>query len=149
MDKQQQAPILEPFFIGKPQPISPIWQRWFQRLKTVDDEQKKKPASIYTASRDIGTWDLGKTISFNCTTEITGILPDTATNLIWTWITIFRTGTERLTITAGSADKIDYGSIAGSIYCEERLRTAASVTLQVIALNQWAIIAGFGLWDID
>ena len=150
MDKQQQAPVLTPFFRGDPQQISPVWQRWFQKLKTRDDEIRKKPAKILTADADLTTWDLGTTVLFDIgTSNVIANLPPIDSSHLWAWITIVRLGTGRMGITADAGSRIEYSSLNGTIYCTETRRRAANVTLQIIDESTWAIIAGLGIWDVD
>ena len=150
MDKQQQAPVLQPFFQGEQKTINPIWQRWFQKLKIRDDEIRRIPNKSFTADGILTTWDLGTVVEFSIgSSNITGELPVAQNTDVWAWITIIRIGTGRLTLTADSASRIEYSSLGGSIHCIEKLRKAANVTLQLISANQWAIIAGFGIWEID
>jgi len=151
MDRQQQAPIANPFFMPNSQVITPVWQRWFQRLKIRDDETRRRPYKTFTTAATLTTWDIGKTVLFDIgATDTVCVLPD-ADNIkdLWAWIQIVRMGAGRLTITADSASRIEYSSEGGSIYCEETRRRAANVTLQIVAANQWAIIAGLGTWDVD
>jgi len=150
MDKQAHAPIQEPFFMGKVAQISPIWQRWFQKLKTRDDEIRIKPYKEFTASGTLTTWELGKTISFNIgAADAVCQLPTIEVKDLWAWITIFRFGTGALWVTADSGSQIEYSSKGGSIVCQEPRRKAANVTLQIVDENTWAIIAGMGTWGVD
>lgn len=150
MDKQQQAPVLQPFFIDDRKQVSPIWQRWFQKLKIRDDEIRRKPYKIYTDNATLTTWDLGKTIMFNIgASDRTCNLPTPGDRDLWAWIQIVRMGAGRLTITADASSRIEYSSEGGSAYCQETRRRAANITLQLVAASQWAIISGLGIWDID
>jgi hypothetical protein len=149
MEKQQQAPVLQPFFTGSGK-INPVWQRWFQKLKIRDDETRQKPYKIYTTDANLTTWDLGKTILFSIGgTDVVCVLPQPQTKDLWSWITIVRRGGGKLTITADSTSRIEYSSEGGSVYCEESRRRAANVTLQVVESGQWAITAGLGKWEVD
>jgi hypothetical protein len=148
MDKQQQAPVLQPFFMDKPRVISPIWQRWFQKLKTRDDEIRRKPYATYTASQALTTWELGKSIRFDSvTSDMVATLPSVELKDVWAWITIVRTGTGQLTITAADSDKIE--KRGSSIMCQEPNRVAPNVTLQLISEAQWAIIGATGIWHVS
>ena len=149
MERQQQAPVLQPFF-GRDGRISEIWQRWFQKVKTREDEIRKKPNKVFTTNGTLTTWDMGKTILFNTgSTDLTCNLMTVDSRDIWGWVQIVRMGTGKLTITADSASRIEYSSEGGSVYCEEVLRRAANITLQIVATNQWAILAGLGTWTVD
>ena len=146
MDKQQQAPVLQPFFMGK-ETINPIWQRWFQKLKTRDDEVRRRPYATYTADQALTTWELGKSILFvTSTTDLDATLPSVEVKDLWAWITIVRTGSKRLTITGADSDKIE--KRGSSIMCQEPNRVAPNVTLQLIAETQWAIIGATGVWHV-
>jgi hypothetical protein len=150
MDRQQNAPVLSPFFKGEVKRISDVWQAWFQKLKTRDDEIRRTPNKTFTADAALTTWDLGTVVQFSIgSTDVTGQLPVVQDTDVWAWITIIRTGTGKLTLTADDASRIEYSSTGGSILCVEKLRKAANVTLQLVSKNQWAITAGLGIWDID
>jgi hypothetical protein len=41
---------------------------------------------------------------------------------------------------------IDYGSLGGRMWCDERRRSAANVTLQVITSTRWGVIGATGIW---
>ena len=145
MDRQQNAPVLTPMFLaGK---LNPIWQSWFQRLKTRDDEIRRRPYKTYTTNQTLTTWELGNAVLFNITGDTTCTLPSVATKDVWSWITIFRMGTGTLTIQANDSDKIEkQGSAIG---CQEPNRIAANVTLQLVTETQWAIIAATGVWHVS
>jgi hypothetical protein len=150
MDKQQNAPVLTPFFVGEPKRISDIWQAWFQKLKTRDEENRRPPYKTYTADQQLTTWELGRIVQFATgTSDLVATLPVVEEKDIWSWLTILRTGTGMLTITADDSSRIEYSSSGGSMYCIEEKRKAANVTLQLVSANQWAIMAGFGTWEID
>ena len=149
MDKQQNAPVLTPFFTGERKTISPVWQAWFQRLKTRDDEIRRPPSKTYTVDTQLTTWDFGRVILFNVSGTVTCTLPAVESKDIWAWVNIMRTGTGTLIVTADDASRIEYSSLGGSIRCEEQKRKAANMTLQVVSLNQWAVIAGLGEWKVD
>ena len=150
MDKQQNAPVLTPFFAGEVKQISRIWQAWFQKLKTRDDEIRRPPSKTYTTDTTLTTWEFGKIILFNIGTSIvTCNLPTVTEKDLWSWVTIMRMGTGRLIVTPDNASRIEYSSLGGSLYCIEQKRTVANATLQVVSSNQWAIIAGLGVWDVD
>ena len=150
MDKQQNAPVLTPFFTGERKTISPVWQRWFQLLKTRDDEIRRPPSKTYTTDTTLTTWEFGRIILFNVgTSEITCNLPTVEDKDQWAWVNIMRTGTGTLIVTADSASRIEYSSVGGSIRCTEQKRKAANMTLQVVSPNQWALIAGLGEWEVD
>jgi hypothetical protein len=150
MDKQQQAPIQSPFFMGELKTITPVWQRWFQRLKTRDDEIRRRPYKEFSGNGTLTTWELGKTVLFNIgATDSTCNLMTIETKDLWSWVHIIRMGTGRLAITADSLSRIEYSSIGGSIYGDEKKRRAANVMLQLVAENQWAIIGGLGIWEVD
>lgn len=147
MDKQQQAPILTPFFENESKRISPTWQRWFQKLKTRDDEIRQKPYKTYTTDQALTTWELGKSVLFNIgTNDATATLPPVSTKDIWSWITILRQGTGMLNITAADNDYIERKG--GRMSCIETHRIAANVTLQLVAETQWAIIGASGIWRV-
>ena len=148
MKKQQNAPVLHPFSQGGV--ITMPWQRWFQKLKTVDDEIKRPPANTYTADHNIKTNQLGTVLLFNVgTSDVTANLPAIQNNDKWAWLTIIRMGTGDLIITATNSNRIEWGSPNGSIICREQKRRAANVTLQIISDDTWAVLAGMGIWDID
>lgn len=130
--------------------LSPIWRRWFQGLKTVDDEIRRPPAQVLTADYQVKSTDLGTVLRFDTTSgDITANLPTITANSLWAWITIVRSGLNKLTATAASGNVIEHGSDAGSIFCKEQQRKAANVTLQIVDSVTWAVIAGMGIWDID
>ena len=146
MDKQQNAPVLTPMFLGNR--LNPTWQHWFQRLKMRDDDVRKKPNKTYTTSQALTTWNLGKTVLFNIgTSDATCTLPSVATKDLWSWITIVRIGTGTLSIVANDSDKIERNG--SKIDCAEPNRIAANVTLQLVTETQWAIIGATGIWRVS
>ena len=146
MDKQQNAPVLTPLILGGR--LNPIWQKWFQKLKTRDDEVRRRPYKTYTASQDLTTWELGKTVLFHIgTSNATAALPAMEEKDLWAWITIVRIGTGLLTIRPHGDSRIE--RIGVSIDCGEPNRAAANVTLQLITLTQWAIIGATGIWRVN
>jgi hypothetical protein len=148
MDKQQQAPILQPFFQGEAKQINPIWQRWFQKLKTRDDEVRRRPYKTYTANQALTTWELGRAILFATgTTNMVCTMPSVETKDLWSWITIVRTGTGNLKIAAAAGDLIERNGAA--IGCKEPNRVTPNVTLQLITETQWAIIGATGIWRVS
>lgn len=149
MDKQQNAPVEHPFSMGKSRIIiSPIWQRWFQKLKTRDDEIRRRPYATYTTDQALTTWELGKSVLFNIgASNVTAILPSVGLKDVWAWIMIVRTGTGRLKIDAADNDKIE--KRGSSIMCQEPNRVAPNVTLQLIAETQWAISGATGIWHVS
>ena len=148
MDNQQQAPTLEPFFLNKPGIISPIWQRWFQKLKTRDDEVRRRPYKEYTADQALTTWELGKSVLFATgSSNLTATLPSVGLKDVWSWITIVRTGTGQFIIQAADSDKIEKNG--STIMADEPNRVAANVTLQLISATQWAIIGATGIWHVS
>ena len=149
MGKQQNAPILTP--IINPQGMTdPVWQKWFQKLKTADDEIKKPPGTIYTEAANISTASLGEIVLFNIgAVDVTANLPAIEKKDLWAWLTVVRMGSGILTLTADEDNRIEYGSYGGSMYCEETKRRAANVTLQIVTEDTWAIIAGLGTWQVD
>jgi len=150
MEKQQLPPVSSQFFIGETRTINPIWQRWFQKLKIREDETRRRPYKILTTDTTLTSWDLGKSVLFSVgATDTICRLPQITSRDLWAWVTIIRMGSGKLTITANSADRIEYSSEGGSCFCEEVRRKAANVTLQIVDLGQWAISAGLGIWSID
>lgn len=145
MEKQQNAPV-------KVTPVGPdgqfrlIWQRWFQNVKTKDDEIRRRPYKTYTnEGATLTTYDFGKTILFdNSTNDINVYLPSVGVKDVWCWINIMRTGTGTIRIYAADSDKVERNT--ASLKCDEVKRAAANVTLQLITETQWAIIAGSGVW---
>lgn len=147
MDRQQNAPVLTPFFEGEPKRISGIWQSWFQKLKTRDDEVRRRPYKTYTADQALTTWELGRSILFATgTTDLVCTLPSVGLKDVWAWITIVRTGTGTLKIAAADSDKIELRGTA--IGCSEPNRVAPNVTLQLVTETQWAIIGATGIWSV-
>jgi len=147
MEKQQHAPIQTPFF-GQGNQISLTWIKWFQRLKTRDDDVRRKPHKIYTnEGATLTTHDLGKIILFdNGANDIHAYLPSVGIKDLWCWITLMKTGTGALSIHGADSDYLErYGR---TLKCIEEKRAAANLTLQLIAETQWAIIAGSGVWRI-
>ena len=147
MDRQQNAPVLTPFFEGEPKRISDTWQAWFQRLKTRDDEIRRKPYKTFTTSQSLTTFDLGRSILFNIgAASVTCTLPSVGSNEVWSWITIVRMGTGNFRIAASDSDYIERnGTVIG---VRETARVAANVTLQLVTETQWAIIGATGIWDV-
>ena len=145
MDKQQQAPVLTPMFLG--QRLNPICQHWFQRLKTRDDEIRRRPYKTYSASQVLTTYELGKSVLFATgTSNLVCTLPSVELKDVWSWITIVRTGTGSLKITTSNSDTIERGGKI--IGCQEPNRLVPNVTLQLVEVDSWAIIAATGVWSL-
>ena len=146
MDQQQQAPILQPF-AENVRNINPIWQRWFQLLKTRDDEVRRRPYKTYSASQALTTYELGKSVLFATgTSNLICTLPSVETKDLWAWITIIRTGTGSLKITTSDSDTIERGGKI--IGCKEPNRMVPNVTLQLVEVDSWAIIGATGIWSL-
>jgi len=146
MDKQQNAPVLTPMFLGRM--LNPTWQKWFQKLKTRDDEVRRRPYKTYTADQALTTWELGKSILFaTSSTDMVATLPSVELKDLWAWITIVRTGTGNLTVAAADSDKIE--KLGSTIMCQEPNRVAPNVTLQLVTETQWAIIGATGIWHVS
>ncbi len=145
MQKQQNAPV-NTTPIGPDGRFRPIWQRWFQNVKTKDDEIRRRPYKIYTnEGATLTTHDFGKLILFNNgANNIIAYLPSVTVKDLWCWIQIMRTGTGSIKIQAVDSDKIERNTAA--LKCDEPKRAAANVTLQLITETQWVIIAGSGIW---
>lgn len=147
MDKQQNAPVISPFFEGEVKPISRVWQAWFQKLKTRDDEVRRRPYKTYTTDQALTTWELGKSILFETgTTNLVCTLPSVGAKDVWSWIFIVRQGTGNLKILAADSDKIERKGAA--IGCKEPNQITPNVTLQLISEEQWAIIGATGVWSV-
>jgi hypothetical protein len=147
MDRQQNAPVLTPFFEGEPKRISDIWQSWFQRLKTRDDEVRRRPYKTYTTDQTLTTWELGRSVLFSIgTSAAICTLPSVGLKDVWSWITIVRIGTGNFKIYAPDDDYIEKSGKA--IGCKEPNRIAANVTLQLVTETQWAIIGATGIWSV-
>ena len=147
MDKQAHAPIQEPFFLGKVAQISPIWQRWFQKLKTRDDEIRRRPHKTFSTDGTLTTWDLGKTVLFATgTSNLVCYLPSVAEKDVWSMVTIVRAGTGYLKIIAADSDMVERRGKA--IGCKEPNRLTPNVTLQLITETQWAITGATGIWSV-
>lgn len=146
MDKQQNAPVLSPFMMdGR---MNPIWQKWFQKLKTRDDEVRRRPYATYTTDQILTTWELGKSILFEIgASDALCTLPSVGANDVWTWITIFRIGTGRLTIAGADNDMVERNG--KNINCEDNKRIACNVTLQLVTETQWAVIGATGIWRLS
>jgi len=131
--------------------LDPHWLRWFQRVGTFGDDFRKTPDLVFTTDASLTTDDFGKIIAFNNgAADLTCNLMTITKRDLYCWIgPIYRLGTGRVTITADSLSSIEYSSPGGSLSCDEERRAAANVTLEVIALNKWAIIGGTGLWLSD
>ena len=147
MDNQQNAPVLSPMLTPDGL-LTPVWRRWFQNLKIRDDEIRRKPAKTYTSDQTLSSFDLGKAILFDIgIAEVTCTLPAVGTNDIWSWITIIRRGTGDFTIRCNDSDTLERGG--SSLYCDESIRVAANVTLQLFTETQWAIIGATGIWKVQ
>ncbi len=147
MEKQQNAPA-QTTPIGPDGRFRPIWQRWFQNVKTKGDETRRRPYKTYTnEGATLTTHDFGKTILFNNgANDISVYLPSVTVKDIWCWINIMRVGTGKIRIYASDSDYLErYGR---SLWCIEEKRAAPNLTLQLISETQWAIIAASGIWRI-
>jgi hypothetical protein len=127
------------------------WMKWFDEIGRGWNDYRQSPDKLFKSNGTLYTADYGKVIVFdNGSSSVTCTLPIINDTDIYCWIgPIYRLGTGRVTITAGSNDKVEYSSEGGSIYCDEERRAAANVTLEVIGSHQWGIIGGTGLWKTD
>jgi hypothetical protein len=145
MDRQQNAPVLTPMFLNKM--LNPTWQKWFQKLKTRDDEIRRRPYKTYTTSQALTTYELGRSVLFTIGSSlVTCTLPSVELKDVWSWITIVRMGTGDFKIAAADSDKIE--KLGSAIGCQEPNRIAANVTLQLVTETQWAIIGATGVWSV-
>jgi len=125
------------------------WLRWFQTVGMFFDDFRRAPDIKATSDLTLTTDDFGKTIL--CDTSATDIictLPLVSSRDVYCWTTIFRSGSNRLTIQSSSGTSIEYGSISGRIWNDEVSRRAANVTLQLISTTQWGIIGATGIWKV-
>lgn len=130
--------------------LTPLWLRWFEEVSKVYDKVRKVPDHTYTSNTTLSTNDFGKTILFSIgTSNVTARLPVVEPKDLYAWITIYRRGTGRLSITAAPGTRIEYASSGGTYYCDEARRAAANLTLQLVDTDQWGIIGGTGLWLAD
>jgi hypothetical protein len=129
--------------------LNPMWLKWFQRVGMFFDDFRKAPDITATTDVTLTTDDFGKTVL--CDTSASDIicnLPTVSSKDIYCWVTIFRSGANRLTIQPSTGTAIEYGSIHGRIWNDETRRKAANVTLQLISATQWGIIGATGLWKV-
>jgi hypothetical protein len=125
-----------------------VWAKWFEEVGRGFDDYRKNPDIVFTATDGtLYTKDFGKTIRFDTgTTDCLCYLPTISSKDVNCWLTIMRTGTGRLTIIPSVSAYIDYGSAGGRMWCEEKRRSAANLTLQVMTSTRWAVIGATGIW---
>jgi hypothetical protein len=130
--------------------LNPQWLRWFQTVGMFFDDFRRAPDITAISDLTLTTDDFGKTVLCDTTTSaINCILPTVSSRDIYCWLTIFRSGTNRLTITQSAGTRIEYGSPGGRIWNDEVKRKAANVTLQLISATQWGIIGATGIWKVS
>ena len=130
--------------------LNPQWLRWFQTVGMFFDDFRRAPDITAISDLTLSTDDFGKTILCNTSaTSIVCTLPDVSSRDVYCWITIFRSGENRLIIKARSGTSIEYGSANGKIWNDETKRKAANVTLQLISTTQWGIIGATGIWKVS
>jgi len=148
MRREKPPPVRHPVLDGNGSLTQP-WVRWFQTVGLFFDDYRRPADVVYTTDQTLTTDDFGKLITFNIGAEnVDGYLPTVSARDINCWLTIFRTGTGRLTIHPDSATRIEYGTLGGRIWCHEERRAAANVTLQLLSEDQWAIVAATGIWNV-
>lgn len=129
--------------------LSPQWLRWFQTVGMFFDDFRRSPDITSTTDLTLTTDDFGKNIIFDTSAgnRVCTLMPVT-TKDVWCWLTIFRSGTNKLTINASPGTRIEYSTPSGRIWNSETRRKAANVTLQLISTTQWGIIGATGIWRV-
>ena len=129
--------------------ISPTWLRWLLDLRIAVDEIREEPYVGHTADATLTQYDFGKVHIFNIgASNINVYLPSVDSTDLFSWIRLVRIGTGRLLVWAADSDLIEYSGWPGRIWCDERKRTAANITLMLVEEAKWAIIAGLGIWKV-
>lgn len=147
MQKQRQPPVKTPL-LDSNGVLSFAWQKWFEEVGRAYDDYRRTPDKIFAATDGtLYDTDFGKTIRFDTgTTDCACYLPTISAKDVNCWLTIMRTGTGRLTIIPDAAAYIDFGTAGGRMWCEEKRRYAANVSLQVMTSARWAVIGATGIW---
>jgi len=130
--------------------LNPQWVRWFQTVGMFFDDFRRSPDITTTTDLTLTTDDFGKMVLCDTSaSDIVCTLPTVSVKDVYCWITIFRSGANRLTIKSISPSAIEYGSIGGRMSNDEARRKAANATLQLISATQWGIIGATGLWRVS
>lgn len=147
--RKQQLPPADRKLVNKNGIIDPIWLRWLQNVSRELDNRKRPADVTYTSDATLTTDDYGKIHLFDCSSsDLTCTLMTASSTDIDAWLTIIRTGTNKLSIYPENTARIEYGSLGGKIQCNEIHRAAANISLQLVTTTQWAITSAMGLWTV-
>jgi hypothetical protein len=148
--RKHQLPPVKERLIDERGFIQPAWARWFQTFSVVADAAKRTPDLAYSSDVSLSTRDYGKLILFDCSSgDLVCTLPPVNSQDVNGWLTVFRIGSNRLTLVpAESSSRVEYGSYGGRVWNEETKRAAANLTLQLISLTQWGITGSTGIWYV-
>ena len=108
---------------------------------------KRTPDLRFTTDATLTTDDFGKLIVFDCTSsDLTCSLMPASQRDLNGWLTLYRMGSGKFSVRAGVDDEIEYSSKGGTIWCDEKKRRAANLTLEIVDIGLWAITGATGLW---
>ena len=149
MQKQSPPPVRTPMYDQKGI-MNHVWAKWFEEVGKRYDDYRRTPDRVFTSSDGtLYTADYGKTIRFdNGDSTVNCYLPAITAQDIHCWILIFRSGFGRLSIRPAAGDIIETSTSGGVLFCNEKNRYGANVTLEVMKLNTWAITGSTGIWKL-
>jgi len=147
--RKQLPPPIPARFLEQDGQINRQWVRWFQLVGKSFEDIRRPPDVVHAADATLTTDDWGKTIVMDCR-----LAPRTCTMMEVTsrdvscWLTIMKWGTYKISIVPSSTTRIESGSLGRKLWNEENKRFAANVTLQLMVVDQWAIVGSTGLWKL-
>lgn len=145
--RKEKAPPIKARMLEPDGSVNRQWLRWFQDVGRFFDDYRRTPDLIYSSDTTLTTDDYGKTIIFDTSSaNITCTLMTANSRDVYGWLTIYRSGENRLTILPDTSSRIEYGSFGGRVWNDESKRYGANLTLQLMTSTQWAIIGATGIW---
>jgi len=129
-------------------PNQKVLHRWDDDLKRSVDEIRSGAYISIDSDITLTQWYMGRNCIFDMSGgDIVATLPSVDATDLFGWICLIRHGQDnKLTILAADSDRIEYSSTPGRVWCDERKRLAANLTLVLVASTQWAILSGTGIW---
>lgn len=106
----------------------------------------KKRVEAITGNKSLSIDDANKVFACDTTSACTYTLPSVSASEIGIQFTFGRTGIGRLTIQAADNDMIAESSPGGTIYSDVPTQRYTTLTVLLLAYNQWVITSGHGTW---
>lgn len=108
----------------------------------------KATVTAKTDNYTVKTSDSGmdQTLTMSNAATKTFSLPSVAAGDVGTTYTFAKLGAGQVTVDAADSDTIGNSSAGGTVYCAIAGETYATITLQLVAATNWAILGFNGTW---